>query len=390
MFIDHIIIHAKAGDGGRGCVAFRREAYVPKGGPSGGDGGKGGDVILEASPHVADFRDYFYKPHLRAQNGGHGLGSNCTGKSAPDLVAKVPVGTVVYRLPPNKNCLARNTQNAGIPQREDANLWRFAGRSGLTMSSLKKIHPRDVSLEVIADLARPGESVVLCRGGRGGLGNRHFASPNNPTPRYAQPGQEGESGSFFLELKTIADVGLVGFPNAGKSSLLAALTHARPLIAAYPFTTLHPNVGVLELEDYSRITFADIPGLLPGASRGVGLGYDFLRHVERTSVLLFVIDMAGTDNRDPCEDLPVLEGELAAYSANLLNRPHLIVANKMDLPTAGVNYHKFLKKFPNKTVIPISAQQAQGLPQLVQAVRNVLKEANQQPASKPNLTLPKE
>jgi GTP-binding protein len=376
MFVDHIVIHAKAGDGGRGCVAFRRETFVPKGGPSGGDGGKGGDVILEASPHVADFRDFFYQPHLRAKRGGHGLGSNCTGKSAPDLVVPVPPGTVVYRVPTHLVQTSSNRTEEDTAEKMD----EFsagddeAGTEKIERSNMriKKINPRTMPLELVADLASVGDRVVLCRGGRGGLGNQHFATPMQQAPTYAQPGEEGESGSFYLELKSIADVGFVGFPNAGKSSLLGALTAAKPLVGVYPFTTLHPHVGVLELEDFSRLTFADIPGLIAGASEGVGLGHDFLRHIERTKMLLFVLDMAGTDNRDPSEDLKVLERELAAYSPDLLRRPQLVAANKMDHPDAQIFFPEFLKKFPQKKVVPISAKSGEGLGELVQAVRETL------------------
>jgi len=380
MFVDHIVIHAKAGDGGRGCVAFRRETFVPKGGPSGGDGGRGGDVILEASPHVADFRDFFYQPHLRAKHGGHGLGSNCTGKSAPELVAPVPPGTVVYRVPTGYvgNAPTGDSEDDTSSSGDDFDARSepvAATESEPAMRSTKKINPRTMPLELVADLARPGDRVVLCRGGRGGLGNQHFATPTQQAPTYAQPGEEGEAGSFYLELKSIADVGFVGFPNAGKSSLLGALTAAKPLVGAYPFTTLHPHVGVLELEDFSRLTFADIPGLIPGASEGVGLGHDFLRHIERTKVLLFVLDMAGTDNRDPCEDLPALERELAAYSPDLLRRPQIVAANKMDHPDAQIFYPEFLKRFSDRKVVPISAQRGDGLRELVCAVREILKTA---------------
>ncbi len=382
MFFDHIIIHAKAGDGGRGCVAFRRETFVPKGGPSGGDGGKGGDVILEVSPHQSDFRDFYYQPHLRAKRGEHGQGSNCTGRSAPDLIVPVPPGTLVYRIPEHllpansANALEPDEESPAFAEEDQATEDSFASQGSeddaITQSARRKINPRTTPMELVADLVTIGQRVTLCRGGRGGLGNQHFATPTHQAPTHAQPGEKGEQASFYLELKSLADVGFVGFPNAGKSTLLGALTNAKPLVGAYPFTTLHPHVGIRELPDYSRITFADIPGLIPGAHEGVGLGHDFLRHIERTKLLLFVLDMAGTENRDPADDFTILLQELAAYSPELARRPRLIAANKSDHPDFAIFLPEFQRRFPSETILPISAQTGSGLENLLAHITALL------------------
>ncbi|MFM8653470.1 MAG: Obg family GTPase CgtA, partial [Verrucomicrobiota bacterium] len=271
MFVDRVRLHAQAGDGGNGVICFHREKFVPKGGPDGGDGGRGGDVVLEVDAQINNWIDLRFRPHARAGHGGKGAGNNCTGKNGKPCILKVPPGTVVYPLPP--------------------------GEEG----------------ESLADLTRPGETFVLCRGGRGGRGNARCARSIRQTPRHAEDGQPGETGEFILVLKSIAQVGLVGLPNAGKSSLLAALSAAKPKIANSPFTTLHPAIGVVGSVEENRFTVADIPGLVEGAHTGKGLGHDFLRHIERCAVLLFVIDAAGTEGREPAEDYRLLRKELREY-----------------------------------------------------------------------------
>jgi GTP-binding protein len=302
MFVDRIRMWARAGNGGNGCSSFRREAYVPEGGPDGGDGGQGGSVSLRVNPHLNNLVHLKYKPHQFAPHGGHGKGANRTGRSGKDLIIEIPPGTVVSRLPAPEDSWDRSV-------------------------------PFD-NAEFLADMIETGESYTLARGGKGGRGNARFKSSTNQAPRQWEPGKPGERGQFMLELKSIADIGLVGFPNAGKSSLLGAISAAHPKVAAYPFTTLTPSIGVVEHEDGTRMTVADIPGLIEGAHAGVGLGHDFLRHIERCRVLAFVLDMAGSEGRDPLEDYRQLRKEVSLYSEELAGRPHLIVANKMDLPEA--------------------------------------------------------
>lgn len=320
MFVDQIKIRARAGDGGNGCVAFRREKCVPKGGPSGGDGGKGGDVVLLADESVNDLSDYFYKPNLIAGRGGHGLGKKRHGKNGADCVVKVPRGTIVRRADTN---------------------------------------------EAMEDLVEHGQRVVIARGGRGGLGNWHFRSATHQTPRESTPGGKGEAGGFILELKTIADVGLVGYPNAGKSTLLSKISAAHPKIAPYPFTTRYPAVGVVAFDDYHNITVADIPGLIEGAHDGFGLGHEFLRHIERCKTLLLLLDMAGVDGRDPRLDYEQLLRELELHNPDLLKKPRLIVANKMDLPAATKNLVTFRRKFKIRSLAQISAEKGSGLGKLL-------------------------
>jgi len=338
MFVDRIKIHARAGDGGNGCVSFRREKFVPKGGPDGGDGGRGGDIILETDVHTDNLVDFFYRPLLRAKSGQHGMGKDMYGKAAAESVFKVPVGTVAYRYSPGTN--ASGNDNAS---------------PGDSPAGFPSNH------EVLADLTEPGQRFVLCRGGAGGKGNTHFKSSRNRVPRQFTEGEAGEEGDFLLELRMIADVGLVGYPNAGKSTLLGKLSAAHPKVASYPFTTLNPTVGVVEFDDYRRLTVADIPGLIEGAHRNVGLGHDFLRHIVRCKLLVFLLDAAGSEGRDPVNDLQTLRRELDLYDPLLGRRPWVIVANKMDLPQAAEHLKALEQRFPDRKIVPISAQSNEGI-----------------------------
>src|SRR5881398_2072346 len=318
MFVDRVRIFAQAGKGGRGCVSFRREKFVPKGGPDGGDGGRGGDVILRADRHVDNLSDLFYEPIIKAKNGGHGMGKKMHGRSAPSKIVKVPVGTIVWPAEDRK----RPTPNA---------------QSSTPNSDESAISNQQLAIDTLVDLTRDGQEFVLCRGGAGGKGNVHFKSSRNRAPREYTEGGEGEQGHFLLELRTIADAGLVGYPNAGKSTLLREISAARPKVAAYPFTTLHPIVGVIEFPGYRRATVADIPGLIEGAHRGLGLGHEFLRHITRCPVLIFMVDIAGSEGRNPAEDLQNLRREIDLYDPTLSSRSWLVIANKMDLPNTEEN-----------------------------------------------------
>jgi len=322
MFVDECVIKVSAGDGGRGCISFRREKYEPWGGPNGGDGGAGGDVILLGSHDTNNLVDYKFKPHWRGERGEHGLGKDCNGREGKDAVLRLPLGTIV------------------------------------TDKSTGK---------VVAELVEDGQRIVLCKGGNGGWGNTHFKTSTNRAPKRANPGQVGESGEYRLVLKSIADVGLVGFPNAGKSSLTNAITKAHPKMAAYPFTTLHPQIGVIEFKDEvagdKRLLLADIPGLIEGASENRGLGHRFLRHVERCALLLIIVDMAGNDGRDPAEDYRQLLVELKLYDPILLKKPRLLAANKMDLPAAAANLKRFKRRF-KVDVAEISCLEGAGLERL--------------------------
>jgi GTPase len=340
MFVDHIKIHAKAGDGGNGCVSFRREKFVPKGGPDGGNGGRGGDVILRADPHVDNLADFFYQPIIKAKSGTHGRGKNMYGRAAQPTVARVPPGTLVYRVP-------KTIDSQTEPEEEQ---------------SKKKVDL--ASLELLADLTRPGEEFLLCKGGEGGKGNVHFKSSRNRAPREYTEGEPGEEGDFYLELRTIADAALVGYPNAGKSTLLTRISAAHPKVAPYPFTTLHPVIGVVEFPGYRRLTVADVPGLIEGAHRNVGLGHEFLRHVIRCKLLLFVVDTAGSEGRDPLEDLSRVRAELKLYDPQLARRPWMIIANKMDLPQAKENLRALKSRYRRRVIVPISAEQGIGLEEL--------------------------
>src|SRR6266540_2983710 len=341
MFVDRIKVFVQAGKGGRGCVSFRREKFVPKGGPDGGDGGRGGDVILLGDRHVDNLTNLFYEPIVRAKNGVHGKGKKMTGSAGADKVVKVPVGTVVYAA----DGAERSTFNA---QRSTSSAEQLASGN------------RQLAIPIV-DLTRDGQEFVLCRGGVGGKGSVHFKSKRNRAPRQYTEGEEGEQGYFLLELRTIADAGLVGYPNAGKSTLLRKISAARPKVAAYPFTTLHPIVGVIEFPGYRRATIADIPGLIEGAHRGLGLGHEFLRHITRCRVLVFVIDVAGSEGRNPVEDLQNLRREIDLYDPALSSRPWLIVANKMDLPDAKKNLKAVQERFPRIKILPTSAAIGEGM-----------------------------
>jgi GTP-binding protein len=328
MFIDEAKVILKSGDGGHGCVSFRREKFIPKGGPDGGNGGKGGDVVLVCDRNEGDLQAYRWQPHRRAQNGTPGMGRQCAGPDGRDLILPVPPGTQVL---------------------EEA-----TGR-------------------LVAELTEHGERIVLLAGGKGGLGNMNFKSSVNQAPRRTTPGYPGEEGAFRLVLKTIADLGLVGFPNAGKSTLTNVLTAARPKMAPYPFTTLHVNVGVIDYPDrHERLVMADIPGLIEGAHDNRGLGHQFLRHIERCSLLVFMVDMAGSENRLPWNDYEVLTKELRLYSPILAQKPRLIVANKMDLPKAPKNLVEFRRRI-SELVIPVSCLAGEGLDALRQALWEAVK-----------------
>ncbi|MEN9814856.1 MAG: hypothetical protein RLZZ412_838 [Verrucomicrobiota bacterium] len=328
MFIDEAKVILKSGDGGHGCVSFRREKFIPKGGPDGGNGGKGGDIVLLCDRNEGDLQAYRWQPHRSARNGTPGMGRQCAGPDGTDLIMPVPPGTQV--------------------------LEEGTGR-------------------LVAELTEHGDRVVLLAGGKGGLGNMNFKSSVNQAPRRTTPGYPGEKGEFRLVLKTIADIGLVGYPNAGKSTLTNLLTAARPKTAPYPFTTLHVNVGVIEYTDrFDRIVMADIPGLIEGAHDNRGLGHQFLRHIERCTLLVFIIDMAGSENRKPWDDFKVLERELRLYSQVLAGKPRVIVANKLDLPDAP----KYLKEFQSRVkerVIPISCFSGDGLEDLRTQLWNAVK-----------------
>lgn len=321
MFYDEAKIYVRGGDGGNGAVAFRREKYVPRGGPSGGDGGRGGSVILEADPGLRTLVDFRYRAHYRAERGEHGQGKNKHGRSAPDLVLRVPVGTVV--------------------------------RDALTG-------------ELLADLVTPGQRVVVAAGGRGGRGNARFANPREQAPTFAEKGEPGEERWILLELKLLADVGLIGLPNAGKSTLISRISAARPKIADYPFTTLTPNLGVVRVDETRSFVVADIPGLIEGAHRGAGLGLKFLRHIERTRVLVHVLDVGSTGGEEILRHFRIVNRELEHYSPELLQRPQVIAANKIDLPGAEENV-KFLTRELGKDyrIFPLSAVQGRGIEPLL-------------------------
>lgn len=342
MFIDHIRIFGKAGDGGNGVVSWKREKFVPRGGPDGGDGGAGGDIILVVDNSVDNLRAYHYDPKLIAEDGKNGAGGRKTGKSGKRVIGKVPPGTVVFR------SNAVTVQEAVEFERSE----------------------EGIDLEPIADLTEIGQEFVLCKGGTPGKGNWNFKTATNRTPVEHTLGTPGEQSVFYLELRRIADAGLVGFPNAGKSTLLGKLSAAKPKVASYPFTTLQPVVGVVEFPGFRRCTIADIPGLIEGAHENRGLGHEFLRHITRCRVLLFVIDMAGSEGRDPISDLEILRREIKEYDDELARFPWKIIANKMDLEGAAENLAIFRERFPKIDIIPISAEGDLGLDDLKQALDN--------------------
>lgn len=337
MFVDEVDISVSAGDGGRGCVSFRRERYVPRGGPNGGDGGAGGSVQLEASLHLNTLISYRFHPAFHAAGGAHGEGSNRTGRSGRDLVLEVPVGTVAYAHTPD-------------------------------------------GLQQLADLTEPGMGVCVARGGRGGRGNTRFASSTNRAPRRAEPGEPGETARLHLRLKLLADVGLVGFPNVGKSTLIACISAARPKIGDYPFTTLTPNLGVVSMPDDRSFVVADVPGLLAGAHAGHGLGDRFLAHVERTKVLVHLVDVSETSGREPVQDLDVIRQELARYVPNaetvdpahvpLSARPQIVAASKIDVLQDEARLTALRHKATSLGLdcYPISAVTGKGVPELLEAI----------------------
>ena len=382
MFIDEIRVYARAGHGGKGCVAFQREKYRPKGGPSGGNGGRGGDVILEADHDLNNLIAQYYQPRLIAQDGQGGLGKGMDGHAGKDLVVRVPCGTLVWKPPPGEGSAAGDEERltseaAGFRTiASQRPLFRTAGSSGAVEVDLAA-EPEESQVpagtkprgELAADLVEQGQRFVLCKGGRGGLGNRNFATAARQTPRFAQPGEPGGEGEFLFELRIVAEVGLVGYPNAGKSTLLTAISHARPKIAPYPFTTLHPQIGIVEYRDFYRLTVCDVPGLIEGAHRNVGLGHEFLRHIERCKVLVLLLDMAGTDGRAPWEDYSNLLRELELYDPALLDRPRIIVGNKMDEPVAEENLKKFKRRVRKTPVLPIAAAFDQGIEKFRDTIR---------------------
>jgi GTP-binding protein len=329
IYYDEARIYVRAGKGGDGMVHFRREKYVPRGGPDGGDGGRGGSVYLEADPSLNTLSAFRHRQRFIAEDGRPGGPAQRHGRKGRDLIIKVPVGTVV-----------RDAETGAV----------------------------------IADLAQPGQRVLVARGGRGGLGNVHFATATNQAPTMAQRGEPGEERWLELELKLLADAGLIGFPNAGKSTFLAAVTAAKPKIAPYPFTTLVPNLGVVDVDDFSFV-LADIPGLIEGAHTGAGLGHEFLRHIERTRVLVHILDASGQEGRDPLHDFEVVNQELAAFSPELAAKPQLVAANKMDLPEARANWPRIKAELEQRgyKVFPISAATGEGVREVINEVARMLK-----------------
>lgn len=325
MFVDKAKIFVQAGNGGNGCVSFRREKFIPHGGPDGGNGGKGGNVVLVVSSGSKTLLDFSRQPHYRAQKGAHGSGNNRYGKAGSDLILKVPRGTFVYK--------------------ED---------------------------ELICDLVNEGQSVIVARGGRGGRGNAKFQSRSERLPRFAEEGEAGEKATLKLELKLIAQVGLLGYPNAGKSTLLSVISNARPKIADYPFTTLVPNLGVVELGEGESFVVADIPGLIADAHKGKGLGDQFLRHIERTEVLVHLVDIQGYEGASPYDNYVAINKELKAFNPKLLKKPQIVVANKMDTPSASTKLQTFRSRIKKK-VYPISALTREGIKELLYAIGRRLK-----------------
>lgn len=328
MFVDEVDIHVLAGAGGRGCLSFRREKFIPRGGPDGGNGGGGGSVWFVATPTKNTLVDFRYHPEFKAKPGQHGQGSNRTGQTAPDLEIAVPIGTLVFETDPE---------------------------GGSTL---------------LADLAEEGQRVLAARGGRGGRGNAEFVSSTNRAPRRTEPGEEGEERQLRLQLKLIADVGLVGFPNAGKSTLISRISAARPKVANYPFTTLTPNLGVVRLSDDRSFVVADVPGLIEGAHRGAGLGHQFLRHVERTKVLVHMVDVSGASGRDPVQDFETISEELRLFNPDVAAKPQVVAANKIDAATdtAGVKALERLVKKRKLALHRVSGVTGEGVDALLESI----------------------
>ena len=388
MFIDEIKIYARAGHGGKGCVAFHREAYVAKGGPSGGNGGRGGSVILKADHDLNNLIAQYYQPRLIAKDGEGGMGKGMDGHAGKDLIIKIPCGTLVWRVP-DDHVPPTETEDDDDGENEKPTFKTSASNRPLIRSA-GGVFAQEIDLskddaegssahgaeksELVADLTRHGQEFILCKGGRGGLGNRNFATAARQTPRFAQPGEPGEEGSFLFELRIMAEVGLIGYPNAGKSTLLTAISKARPKIAPYPFTTLHPQIGILEYDDWHRLTICDVPGLIEGAHMNVGLGHEFLRHIQRCKILVVLLDMAGTDARKPWDDYKNLLHELELYDPALLEKPRMVVANKMDEAVAEKNLKEFKKKIKKTSVLPISAAFDQGIEKFKKMIREAVEE----------------
>ena len=393
MFIDEVKIFASAGHGGKGAVAFHREAYITKGGPSGGNGGRGGDVVLVADHDLNNLIQQFYVPRLIADAGEAGMGKGMDGAAGKDLIIKVPCGTLVWRIAKPLEEVEADPENE-VSSKVVAKADMAPAKGGKipvgtakrpTIRTAKGVSALEIDLEeegfddpianvrdkgeLVCDLVENGQRFVLCKAGRGGLGNRNFATSVRQAPRYAQPGEPGDEGEFLFELRMVAEVGLVGCPNAGKSTLLTAISHARPRIAPYPFTTLTPQVGILEYEDWHRLTICDVPGLIAGAHQDVGLGHAFLRHIARCRIIVILLDMAGTDNREPWDDYASLLQELELYDPALLEKPRLVVANKIDEPAAEAMLKKFKRKITKTPVLPISAAFGQGIPEFRRQIR---------------------
>ncbi|WP_042199633.1 GTPase ObgE [Paenibacillus camerounensis] len=331
MFVDKAKIYVKGGDGGDGLVAFRREKYVPEGGPAGGDGGRGGDVIFRVDEGLRTLMDFRYQRHFKADRGIKGRNKSQHGANAEHMIVRIPPGTVLID---------------------------------------------DDTQEIIADMTRHGQQVVVARGGRGGRGNVRFATAANSAPELAENGEEGQERYIVMELKVMADVGLVGFPSVGKSTLLSVVSAAQPKIGAYHFTTITPNLGVVAAGDGRSFVMADLPGLIEGASEGVGLGHEFLRHVERTRIIIHVVDMSGSEGRDPFEDWVLINDELKQYNANLLDRPQVVAANKMDMPESEANLISFRERIaelrPDLEIMPISSLTRQGIQELLYRAADLL------------------
>ena len=397
MFVDEVKVYARAGHGGKGCVAFLRETFRPKGGPSGGNGGRGGDVILQADHDLNNLIEQFFNSRLVAPDGTQGGGKGMDGPAGEDLIIKVPCGTLVWKIkdttpgpddadPEDDD----DEEESGKPAiKSAANLRPLMRRAGAERAFEINLEddgqtPAEQDTEdkgeLVADLTHNGQQFVLCKAGRGGLGNRNFATPRRQAPRFAQPGEPGQEGEYLLELRIMADIGLVGYPNSGKSTLLTAISRARPKIAAYPFTTLHPQIGIVEFDDYARLTVCDVPGLIEGAHENVGLGHEFLRHIERCKIVVLLLDMAGTDGRNPWDDYHQLLKELEYYDPSLVTRPRLVVANKMDEAAAEVNLKKFKRRVPKVPVLPISAAFDGGIDKFKKSIRDAVQAAAQTPS----------